>query len=229
MTKQNGLFLHEELMLLALKDTQGTVAPGTMYQYGIGGAILAELLLGGRIRIDESKKKLVGLLDTKPLGEPLVDECLERIATAKRRASAHAWVSRFAATRRLRDRIAQGLCRRGILQADEDKVLLIFTRKVYPQVNPGPERELIMRLEEAIFTETANIGPRTVVLLSLANSAGVLRAVFDKKMLKTRKKRIEQVVNGDVMGKATKEAIEAMQAAVMMACIMPTFMASSTH
>jgi Golgi phosphoprotein 3 len=49
----------------------------------------------------------------------------------------------------------------------------------------------------------------------------VLYVVFGKKRLKGRKKRIEQVVNGEVAGKATKEAIKAMQAAVMVASIMP--------
>ena len=57
----------------------------------------------------------------------------------------------------------------------------------------------------------------------------VLGAVVDPAMLLgpkaigflERKKRIEQVINGDVVGPATREAIEAMQAAVMVAVIMP--------
>jgi hypothetical protein len=64
--------------------------------------------------------------------------------------------------------------------------------------------------------------------LSLAKSADLLKLVFDKKQLKSRKTRIEQVVNGEMTGKATQEAIQAMQAAVMVACIMPAIMASTT-
>ncbi len=67
-----------------------------------------------------------------------------------------------------------------------------------------------------------------VVLLSLASSADLLRHVFDKKELKARQARIEQVVNGELTGKATKEAIEAMQAAVMVACIIPAIVVTST-
>jgi hypothetical protein len=48
MTKQSSLFLYEEVMLLALRDEEGTIASGTMYQYAIGAAILAELLLNKR-------------------------------------------------------------------------------------------------------------------------------------------------------------------------------------
>ena len=93
----NTLLLHEEIMLLALRDEEGTVVSGTMYQYAIGGAILADLL----------------------------------------------------------------------------------------------------------------------------------KTVFDKKKLKGRKERIEQIINGELTGKAAKDAIVAMQAAVMVACIMPAIITTT--
>lgn len=224
------LFLHEEIMLLALRDHKGTIAPGTMYQYALGGAILAELLLTERIAVEETKrKKLVDLVDPTPLGDPLLDECLAKISDAKRRAQLQTWVSRFANIRKLHHRVAIQLCDRGILRADEDKVLLLFTRKIYPELNPVPERKLIDRLHKAIFTETRNIDSRTVVLVSLANSAQLLKMIFDKKKLKQRKQRIEQIVNGDLTGKATKDAIAAMQAAVAVAVIMPMMMTPTMH
>ena len=228
---QNALFLHEEILLLALRDEEGTIASGgTMYQYAIGAAILAELLLSKRIEVEQSgKRKLVNLINQSPLGEPLIDECLEKVISAKRRAVLQTWVSRFAGVKNLKHRVARQLCRRGILRADEDKVLLIFTRKIYPEVNPGPERELIERLRYAVFTDSRDIDPRTVVLLSLANSTGLLKIVFDKKKLNGRKTRINQIVNGEITGKAANEAIQAMQAAFMMACIMQTYMATTVR
>lgn len=215
-------------MLLALRDEEGTIASGTMYQYAIGAALLAELLLSKRIEVEPSgKRKLVNLVSPSPLGEPLIDECLEKVSSAKRRAVLQTWVSRFAGVKNLKHRVAQQLCRRGILRADEDKVLLLFTRKIYPEVNPGPERELIGRLRYAIFTDTRDIDPRTVVLLSLANSTGLLKVVFDKKKLKGRKARIKQIVDGEITGKAATEAIQAMQAAIMVAVIMPAIMTTT--
>ena len=225
---QNTLFLHEEILLLALRDEEGTIASGTMYQYAIGAAILAELLLSKRIEVEQSgKRKLVNLVSPSLLGEPLIDQCLEKVISAKRRAVLQTWVSRFAGVKNLKHRVARQLCRRGILRTDEDKVLLLFTRKIYPEVNPGPERELIGRLRYAIFTDADDIEPRTVVLLSLANSTGLLKVVFDKKKLKGRKARIKQIVNGEITGKAATEAIQAMQAAVMVAVIMPTIMTTT--
>jgi len=218
------LFLHEEVLLLALRDKEGTIASGTMYQYAIGGAILSELLLRKRIKVDESnKKKLVDLVSATPVGEPLMDECLGKIAKAKRRAALKTWVSRFATVKKLKQRLAEQLCERRILKANKGEVLLIFTRKIYPEVNPLPEKRIIERLRKAIFTETRDVDPRTAVLVSLANSTSLLKVIFDKKKIKSRKKRIESIVNGEMTGKAAKEAIEAMQAAVFVA----VFVASS--
>jgi hypothetical protein len=223
------LYLHEQILLLALRDHKGTIASGTNYRYAIGGAVLAELIMDRRVEVDiEKKKKFLRLVDATPFGDPVMDECLKKVEKAKKRAQLQTWVSRFAGVKKLRDTVATQLCRKGILRADEDKVMLIFTRKVYPELNPKPEREIIKKLDRAIFTDTATVAPRTAVLLSLANSSGVLRVNFDRKELKRRKKRIEQVVNGDLAGRATKEAIEAMQAAVMVAVIIPAIGAAAS-
>lgn len=219
--QERRLRLHQELMLLALEDREGTTRLGSNYAYGIGGAILAELLLDGRIRIEERRrKKFVGLIDDAPLGAPVLDTCLGRIAAAKRRATLQTWVSRFSSIG-LKHQVARELCRLGVLRADESKVLFIFKKTVYPELDPAPERELIERLRRAIFTDAEDLDPRTVILVSLARSSDLLRNVFPKKDLKARKRRIERVVNGEVLGRATREAIEAAQAAVVVAAIIP--------
>jgi hypothetical protein len=64
----NNLFLHEEIMLLALRDEEGTIASGSMYNFAVGGAIIAELLLSQRIAVDQSKKKkLVSVINPEQL------------------------------------------------------------------------------------------------------------------------------------------------------------------
>jgi hypothetical protein len=223
------LFLYEEIMLLALKDEEGTIASGTMYNYAVGGAIIAELLLNQSIVVDQSKRrKLVSVINPELFNDSLIDECIIKMSSAKRRKTLQDWVSRIATTKDLKHRIALQLCQRGILKMDKKTILLLFTQRIYPEINPEPEREIINRLHNTIFTDTDDIDPRTIVLLSLAKSANILPVIFGKKEIKKRKKRIEQIVNGDIAGKATKEAIAAMQSAVMVACIMPTIIMTTT-
>ena len=228
MVNTDELRLYEEILLLALKDEEGTIACGSMYNYALGGAVAAELLLSKRIEVEDSRRKLVSVsvVDGEPIGDAILDEWLLKMGSGKRRKSVQAWVEKIANSRDLKNRISIQLCSKGILKMDEDKILFIFTRRIYPEINPEPERRIIGRLYNAIFSETNDIEVRTVVLLSLAKSANILPMIFDKHELKQRKKRIDQVVNGDLVGKATKEAIDAMQAAVMICCIMPAITAA---
>ncbi len=130
--------------------------------------------------------------------------------------------------KKLKHRVAGQLVQRGILRADQDKVLLVFNRKVYPELDPRPEREVIERLRKAIFGDARDVDPRTTVLVSLADKAGVLKNAFDKADLKRRKERIKQIGAGNVTAAAAQEVIEAVQAAVLVAVIMPAVIGTAT-
>lgn len=134
-------------------------------------------------------------------------------------------MSRFAGTKKLRHRVALQLCKRGILPADEDKVLLVFTREIYPELNPQPERELVKRLSGAIFTNKKDLDPRTTVLVALADKANALKNVFDKQELKRHRKRIRQIAEGDLAAKTAQDVIDGVRAAVMVALMMPAMVA----
>ncbi len=224
----NPLLLHEELMLLALHDERGTIVSGTA-SFGLGGAIAAELLLQERIRLDESRRrKLVEVRSIRRIGDPVVDECLKKIRDAKRRASLQTWITRFSSLSKLRNRVAGRLCERGILKADEKQLLVIFKRRIYPEIDPGPEQEIIERLRVAIFGNDREVEPRTVVLASLAKAVGLLNPIFGRKEVRLRRQRLKSLAQGDLAGKATADAVAAAQAAVAAAAAMPAIIAAST-
>ena len=225
----DGLWLHEEILLMALNDKSGKVDVTSWYAYAIGGALLTELVLASRVRLEtEGKQSNVRLSDPQPLGEPVLDECLEKIEHDGRSRRPDHWVSIFANLKELKHRIAAGLCDRGILRMDKDKILGLFERRLYPEVNPEPERAMITRLRRAIFTDQENVDARTIVLIGLTEGSGLLQSAFDKKQLKSRRSRIEGMIKGDIAGAATREALEAAQtAAIMVSVILPTVMAST--
>jgi Golgi phosphoprotein 3 len=212
-----GLGLHHEILLLALRDDKGIEHGSVHLPYALAGALLAELLLHEHVRVIEPKKKrrLVEPVSSKGIEDSLLDECFQKIAGAKRRGSPKAWVMRFARGRKVKEHVARDLCRRGILREDEDKILLLFTRKLYPEVDPRPESAILERMRRAIFTDAKDVEPRTVILISLAKATGILPKVFDKKQLKTRKARLENLLAGDLIGKAAKDAVEAAQGAIV--------------
>lgn len=217
------LYLHEEILLLVLNDEKGTEHWGTeLYQYVLAGTIVAELLLTDRIALDASKKKLVNVVSEEPFGDPLLDEALTSISTAKRRKNLKAWVQKFAHISKMKNRIADGLCQKGILKEDEGRFLLLFSRTTYPEKNPVPERALIARLRNAIFHENSTVDVRTAVLISLTYRPGLLAIPFESKELRGAKKRILKICEDEMIGKITNETLDEIQAAIVVAVIMPT-------
>ena len=209
------MHLHEQLMLLALRDEKGTLeSKASMYACALGGAILTELSLKGRIRIGRDKKAFVDLIDRSPLGEPVLDECLDSVVRARRKGRAATWVQRFANTKRLRHRVAEGLCRRGILREGEDRVLLFFRRKIYPTVDPAPERRLLERMRSAVFSDSTQ-DPETAILVALANATGLLAIHFDRKELRRRKEHLKHITERTPGGAAAQQAAQAAEAAII--------------
>ncbi len=131
------------------------------------------------------------------------------------------WLSRLSRMKKLKHRVIEQLCTRGILRATEDSILLIFKRKIYPELDPRPEMEIIQKLDAAIFRGKRNLDVRTTVLISLAHGTGLLEANFDRKKIKAKKKHIEAIIEGEAIGKATREVVQAIHAAIMVCTIIP--------
>jgi Golgi phosphoprotein 3 len=216
------LRLHEEILLLALKDEKGTPAWGH-YTYAMAGAILTELVLEERVRLEARrgrKKPLIDLVSATQIGDPILDDALRQVRTAKRRATAGTWVQRWARTRLLHD-TARRLARRGILRIQQKRVLLLFSRRVYPELDPGPEERLIERMRQAIFGDSV-VAPRTAAVIALAQVADLLKPVFGGRELKRRKQRLEQMAEGDLVAEATRAAVQAAAAAATAAATAAT-------
>ena len=222
------LSLPEQIVLLALRDEKGTPdLRAHMHRYAIGGAILAELALGGCVRIGEERRHLVEPLPAPTLADPVLEECRVAVAGASRPRSAASWVTRFARIRRLRHRVAEGLCRRGILRNSEEQFLLILTRKVYPTTDPAPERLLVERMREAVMGDGCGLAPRVALVVALAQAARMLRIQLGWKELWRRRARLKQIASGEPIGGADRAAVAAIHAAVAAAVLRAVARAAS--
>lgn len=220
--------IYEEILLLALDDDKGTADGAGFYGKALGGAILAELAMSGAISIEDDNKKRVIPARGVRLDDPILAECFVMVSEAKKPKKASEWVMKFSGLKDLKNRAARQLVDKGVLTEEIDTVLRIFKRTVFPEADGGPEQELRDRMKKAIFTATHDLEARTIIVIALAKSAGMLDKVFPKRKLKERKKRLEQLTSGQLAGKATKEAVQAVQAAIMVAAIMPAvFVATS--
>ncbi len=219
------LHLYEEILLLALRNREGT-PQGSFTDYALTGAVLAELQLEGRLGHMQSAPDEVGVMDRTPLGDDLLDEALQEVVRSKKHRTWSAWVRRLSRLPQLRQRAAQRLLEEGVLREDERKILGLFKRKVYPELNPEPEQRLLSDLEAILFEEVEVVSPERATLIALSHASGLLAAHFGKKEIKARGDHIRAIIAGDKLGEATKKAIETLQAAVLISTMIPVILAN---
>lgn len=214
------LTIPESILLLALNDESGE-RKGGFLEYALAGAGLAELLLAGRLREAGDPPKRLDLVDPTPIGEPYLDTCLETIAKKGAGKKATDYVYAIGAKSGLLQIVLDGLVRRGILTMKEQRFLLLFTRKVYPEANPDAETALKRRLEAAMFG-AGEVDARDSIVIALAHHLDILKDNFDKALLKAHKARIKEIADGELLpASAAAETIQAMTAALVMAAVMP--------
>lgn len=227
MNSSAPLPLYEEILLLALDDGKGTTPTGNLFANAMGGAILAELVLLGAVRVAHDKKKRVSAAPVARIADPLLAEAWQLIRDASKSKSAQDWVLKFAGLKDLKNRAARQLVAKQVLKEETGTVLKIFKRTVYPEVDGGPERALIQRLERAIFSDTPDVDQRTVIVVALADATRLLEQGFDKKRLKDRKQRLEKLTSGQLVGEATRDAIAAIETAIMVCTMVPIITAAT--
>ncbi|HET6529292.1 MAG TPA: GPP34 family phosphoprotein [Actinoplanes sp.] len=207
--------LPEQFALLAYDDDGAPVTDGTHLDNGLGGAVLLELALAGKVDVAD---KNVVVLDPAPTGDPLIDRALERIAGDKPGKPGH-WVSSFA--KNTRDAVMDGLAAQGVVRREKDKVLLVFPRTRYPAthgVEPPAESEARQRMIAAV-AGTGPVEPRTAALCALVAATDLDKRVFrdmDRTQVKARLKEIGQ---GAWAATAVKKSIEEIQSAIMIAVV----------
>jgi hypothetical protein len=215
--------LPEEFLLLAYAEDGTPLTDGTHLDNGLGGALLLELALAGRV--DVSDKRVV-VLDPSPTGDPLTDEALTRIAADKPRKPGY-WVTKL--SKQARPRLLDKLVADGVLTVEKDKVLWVFPRTKYPSANgepPAVEAAARERMRAAVLG-SGPVDPPTAALCALVAATELDRKVLpdlDRKQLKTRLKEIGE---GAWAADAVRKVIEEIQAAVMIAIVASTTAATA--
>lgn len=216
------LYLHEEILLWVLKNEKGTIDwRGGEYLNIMAGAIVAELLIQNKIKLDEIKKKHISLIDATITGDSILDEAIEQIKKAKKSQSIEHWVESFAAMNQLKERVADKLCHRGILKQTKEKVLFFFTETNYPETNPVPEQRIVERVRQAIVNEQAEVDLRTTILISLLYKTELLPIDISSEEIKAHKQHIEEIITGEKIGAATQEAIDAINTMMLVLTLLP--------
>ena len=217
------LTLPQELYLLALHEEKGRVPTSlsASLHYVLGGAILAELILQGRVGLDD-KRKAVVVNNTMFGDDDLLNEGLERIQASGRHHRATYWVSTFSETiKKLEKRLAGRLVDQGVLRKEEKRFLGVVPYEAYPAQDASARFWIKQHLRSVALGGEAP-DAHTAVLLSLVCTCDLLERVFTRDELKTARRKIEALTSGEVIGEAVQQAIETIEAATLAAIMAAT-------
>ena len=222
------LSLAEELLLLSLNDEKGSVlfAASTGLPFGLAGAVLMELAVQEKIKLEGKKILSAGDGDT---GDAILDECLGLLRAAAKPKTIQHWISKLGGRKSIREGYLERLVQKFILRREEHKILWVFPATRFPASNPIEELEVRQRLRKAAFAEALPDLP-TLLLISLVQACGLVGDVFpDRDERKQAKKRFAALAKEEVYGKAVADQIAAVMAACIAACSAATIAATAAH
>ncbi len=209
--------LAEDLLLLLLDADKGTWSSVAPIQTVLGGAVLADLALREYVTVGEKPSvwksaKVHADASVSPPADPVLREALERIAEKER--SADDLVDRLG--KGLKERLADRLVERGMLERREAKVLGLFPRTTWPEADARHEQE-VRRALTAVLVQGVEPDPRTGTLVALLSSIDRPHKAVDHEGMSSRevKKRAKEIAKGEWAAKAIKDAIAASTAAVV--------------
>jgi hypothetical protein len=216
--------LADELLLLAYDDSGSAVVSQYALDLGLGGAVMLELALAERFDVRDGK---IVVVDPGPVGDPVLDDALHRVATDKKARGPRDWVRKL--SENLRERLLGDLVGVGVLAREKDRVLGIFPRTRYPAAHgvvAPAEADTRQRLLAALDGPDP-VPPRTAALAALVQAVGLARTAFPDRRAGDVRKRVTAMVEASLADDrwapdGVRKAIEEVEAGVMIAVMAAT-------
>jgi golgi phosphoprotein 3 len=212
------LSISEELLLLAMDDEKGKLVSPSMggLAYTQAGAVLFELILMGKIEIEDDK---IVTWPVQPMGDPIFDMAIARFAKKNAVKKLGYWIGRLSKdSRKIKQILIEKLISLGALRKEERQFLWTFKYNRYPTDDSRIEDRIRMRVFEGLFGE-GTIDSRDYVLLTLIGTAKLEKVVFPEDQAKEAKKLIADLKRDDAIGSAISSAIVRLEAAMTAAIV----------
>ncbi len=198
------LSLHEELLLIALKDEKGTIlfTSATVLPFALLGAVLEELFLANKIDYDGSK---ILIIDKSSTGNKFFDKILNILPDAGDDIKLKKALLKL--NKKVKDiklKTIKHLVNKGVLREENSKVLGLFSKKTFPTLNTQPEKELRQKIRDNILKEESP-EERLSALFGLIQISQLLEDVFNQDEIPQAKKRLKDIFERTNQGDAIPE------------------------
>ena len=216
------MLLAEDLLLLLTDDASGRLsAPVAPVDAGLGGANLVELTLRNKVGLsgerDQGKPGRLLVRDPSPAGDAVLDAALQ-IVLAHQGEKPSAVIRPL--SKNLRPTLYRRLADRGVVRAEQGRILGVFPARRWPAQKASHEAE-VRRLVVQALTRQAAPDTRTAVLIALVHAIGCEDKIIDPAQYGLSKRefraRAQEIAEGVWASEAVRTAIQQMMAAVLAA------------
>lgn len=220
------MLIAEDLLLLLTDDVTGKpVVGGQQLTYAVAGGVLVELVLAGRLAVTGRSAwgggDTIAVVDATPVGDPILDEALARAVGRGKPVAAQTMLDLLG--KGLADGLRTRLVQRGILHAEEGRILGIFPTRVWPAADSRHESRLRTALWEVVV-RGREPHPHEASLVALLHALGQVPKQFRADGVTTRQlqARAKALAEGHIGGDAVRRAIEAANTAAVVAATSAT-------
>jgi hypothetical protein len=172
-----AMLIAEDLLLLLTDDDSGKAAGSTQVDLGLAGALLAELVLLGRVDVsapgEPVKKGRLVVKDASPTGDHLLDQALARLSAL---VGKRPETGVDALTKDTRRQLYERLAERGLVRQHESKLFGITLRTTWPATERTHEQLLRANLALAVAADRG-LQDRDAALLSVLGAVGRIDVV----------------------------------------------------
>ncbi|MFP4233367.1 MAG: GOLPH3/VPS74 family protein [Nitriliruptoraceae bacterium] len=203
--------LAEELFLLAWDHDVGKARSTVSVQLpaAVGGALLLELALRDRLRMEEN----VPRASSRPTGDPLLDAVAAQVRDGSRRRKLRSWVRRIGTTG-TRDEVRDRLVDRGVLVPAEQRILGIVPVTRYRAADPA-EVERLADGVRAVLVGGQPADDRAAALAALVGATAVLDKLVPRSERRAARARAKELAEATPVAAAVRDVIRGTQAAII--------------
>ena len=207
----NSLLIVEELLLMLLKDEDGSVtalSPNWHLWCGFAGAVLLDLSFLNRIDADASG---LHAINTTPTGNILLDPTLKLIATDESDRSAQYWIERLAMDgEQLIDTVLERLVTKEILFEDSAGFWSltgeVLSTGAYPIEGGEVNEEVRTRIRNCVLGDEIPF-PHDVTLIALLRACDAFKSLLTLDEYELAEERINLLAGLDLFGRAILDAV----------------------
>ncbi len=208
------LTLFEELFLLAFHTEKGAIIRSVRgpLAYGLSGAILSELALRDKVRVEENRR--IQVADPSLTGDDILDKALSQLQESEHPRKITYWINLLGQKpKRMRARLTKRLVAKGVFTQEETRMGWVVPFGDVPDQRASAKYWIKNRLREVALTQ-CEPQLHDLALLGLVQACGMQNLVFSRDERKIARDRLYELMIGIGFNNPIAQSIQDISAAV---------------